>query len=179
VLVVDRRWVDQGENSFWALCVDYLDSSGGAGPTGKDGAARNRIDYREKLDLGCRVFPRYTILNRRSRVRFRRKLRALEVSYLGGGIDELALQQRSARLIAFTRTRRLSSWRFRQSVLESRLVSDRMAGREPGDPGRELEQRPAERAVGVPEQEQAGEPEQQPGLPSGPSSTGAVDSALD
>ena len=50
VLAVDRRWVDQGENSFWALCVDYLVSSAGSGPAGKDGSSRNRIDYREKLD---------------------------------------------------------------------------------------------------------------------------------
>ncbi len=50
VLAVDRRWVDLGENSFWALCVDYLDSLGVPGPIGKDGAARNRVDYREKLD---------------------------------------------------------------------------------------------------------------------------------
>ena len=27
VLVVGRRWVDQGENSLWAFCVDYLESS--------------------------------------------------------------------------------------------------------------------------------------------------------
>ncbi len=32
-LSVDRRWVDQGLSSFWALCVDYLDPSA----TGKDG----------------------------------------------------------------------------------------------------------------------------------------------
>src|ERR1700678_247690 len=50
VLAVDRRWVDQGENSFWALCVDYLDSSAGSGTTGRNGSSRNRIDYREKLD---------------------------------------------------------------------------------------------------------------------------------
>ena len=30
--------------------MDYLDSSGGSGATGKDGAARNRVDYRETLD---------------------------------------------------------------------------------------------------------------------------------
>jgi superfamily II DNA helicase RecQ len=50
ILAVDRRWVDQGENSFWALCVDYLDSSGSPGAGGKEGGARNRVDYRETLD---------------------------------------------------------------------------------------------------------------------------------
>ena len=28
ILAVDRRWVDQGANSFWALAVDYLDHVG-------------------------------------------------------------------------------------------------------------------------------------------------------
>ena len=28
VLSVERRWVDQGENSFWSFCVDYLETSG-------------------------------------------------------------------------------------------------------------------------------------------------------
>jgi hypothetical protein len=26
VLAVERRWVDRGENSFWAVWVDYLDT---------------------------------------------------------------------------------------------------------------------------------------------------------
>jgi RNA-directed DNA polymerase len=74
--------------------------------------------------LGCRIVPQYTILNRRSRVRFCRKLRALEASYVAGRVDELALQQWASALVAFTRTPGLSSWRFRQSVLESMAVSD-------------------------------------------------------
>ena len=32
VLNVDRRWVDQGSESFWSFCVDYLE-------TGQDGRA--------------------------------------------------------------------------------------------------------------------------------------------
>ena len=73
--------------------------------------------------LGCRIFPRHMTLNRRSRVRFRRKLRALELAYLAGQIDEPTLQQRASALVAFTRTDGLSSWRFRQGVLESLPVS--------------------------------------------------------
>ena len=47
VLTVDRR--DAGENSFWAICVDYLDSSG-RDSTRKSGKGRqNQIDYREVL----------------------------------------------------------------------------------------------------------------------------------
>jgi hypothetical protein len=72
--------------------------------------------------LGCRVFPSHQTLNRRSRVRFQRKLHALEAAFLEGRIDEATLQQRGTALVAFTRTAGLSSWRFRQHVLESSLV---------------------------------------------------------
>jgi hypothetical protein len=74
--------------------------------------------------LGCRVFPEYTILNRRSRVRFQRKLRRLEAAHRAGRLDEPSLQQRGSALVAFTRTPGLSSWRFRRSVVESMRVSD-------------------------------------------------------
>ncbi len=49
VLNVDRRWVDQGSQSFWSFCIDYVP---GAKPrTGASGGneQRERIDYREKL----------------------------------------------------------------------------------------------------------------------------------
>jgi superfamily II DNA helicase RecQ len=52
VLSMERRWVDQGENSFWAFCIDYLESSGAPSPTGprdRDGMGRNKVDYRERL----------------------------------------------------------------------------------------------------------------------------------
>jgi superfamily II DNA helicase RecQ len=49
VLSVDRRWVDQGSESFWSFCADYLE-------TGQDGSAllrgsgeRGKVDYREVL----------------------------------------------------------------------------------------------------------------------------------
>jgi hypothetical protein len=71
--------------------------------------------------LGCRIFPAHMILNRRSRVRFRRKLGALECAYHAGLIDERALQQRATALVAFTRTAGLSSWRFRRGVIDSLL----------------------------------------------------------
>ncbi len=82
----------------------------------------NRSDH--GLDfLGCRVFPGRLVLNRRSRVRFRRKLKALEEAYLLGRIAESVLQQRATALVAFTRTPRLSSWGFRRRVLQSLPVS--------------------------------------------------------
>ena len=57
--------------------------------------------------------------------------------------------------MAFTRAPGVSSWRFRQGVLESSPVSGHR-GLGPGDPGRELEQQRAELPVGEPQQERAG-----------------------
>jgi superfamily II DNA helicase RecQ len=45
VLSVDRRWVDLGENSFWAICVDYLENTS----SGSSKKKSERIDYREVL----------------------------------------------------------------------------------------------------------------------------------
>src|SRR5437870_1589459 len=47
VLAVDRQFVNVGENSFWALCVDYLPSSSGV--SGEASGKKGRIDYREEL----------------------------------------------------------------------------------------------------------------------------------
>jgi hypothetical protein len=51
VLSVDRRWVDQGTESFWSFCVDYLEtvqpSTSHSRPGGGDG--RGKVDYREVL----------------------------------------------------------------------------------------------------------------------------------
>ena len=69
--------------------------------------------------LGCRVFPTHMMLNRRSRVRFRRKLNAPGAGIPGRQLDEAGLQQRATALVAFTRTPGVSSWRFRRGVLES------------------------------------------------------------
>jgi hypothetical protein len=69
--------------------------------------------------LGCRVFADHLSLNRRSRVRFRRKLRALDLAYQVGGIDELKFQGRATALVAFTRSEGLSTRRFRRRVLEA------------------------------------------------------------
>lgn len=68
--------------------------------------------------LGCRLFPTHVTLNRRSKVRFRRKLAALEDAYDEGLIDEGTLQERATALIAFTRAAGAASWRFRQAVLQ-------------------------------------------------------------
>jgi superfamily II DNA helicase RecQ len=50
VLAVDRRWVEQGSESFWSFCVDYLES-GSSTTVGKNNGAtgRGKVDYREVL----------------------------------------------------------------------------------------------------------------------------------
>jgi superfamily II DNA helicase RecQ len=61
VLSVERRWVENGENSAWAFCVDYLESpthGPGLAQNGRTGN-RNKVDYREKLSPeDFRVFAR-------------------------------------------------------------------------------------------------------------------------
>ncbi|MCA9093231.1 MAG: HRDC domain-containing protein [Planctomycetaceae bacterium] len=49
VLNVDRRWVDQGADSFWMFCVDYLDS-GTVGSSRDDSRIQTpKKDYKEIL----------------------------------------------------------------------------------------------------------------------------------
>ena len=72
--------------------------------------------------LGCRVFATHLILNCRSRMRFRRKLRSLEADFDSGRIDAVTLQARATALTAFARTAGLSSWRFRRGVVNSHSV---------------------------------------------------------
>jgi hypothetical protein len=77
--------------------------------------------------LGCRVHRRHLTLNRRSRVRFGRKLRRLERQFLDGAIDGGQLQQRATALLAFTRSAGVSSWRVRSAVLQRLPVSGHRA----------------------------------------------------
>jgi superfamily II DNA helicase RecQ len=48
VLNIDRRWVDQGSQSFWSFCIDYL-PQGGKGKEAIRAEQRDRVDYKEKL----------------------------------------------------------------------------------------------------------------------------------
>ena len=47
VLSVDRRWVDQGPDSFWSFCIDYLASAPGADL--QRAAKAKGKDYKELL----------------------------------------------------------------------------------------------------------------------------------
>jgi hypothetical protein len=50
VVTVDRRFVECGADSFWALCVDYLHGEPGAGSShGAPGRAERKVDYKELL----------------------------------------------------------------------------------------------------------------------------------
>lgn len=77
--------------------------------------------------LGCRVFSSHLTLNRRSRLRFRRKLSDLESQFDAGLISEAELQQRATSVTAFTRTPGVSAWRFRRTVIETASAAGREA----------------------------------------------------
>jgi superfamily II DNA helicase RecQ len=48
MLAVKKEFVDDGENSFWTFCVEYLESApGGNGGVGLSG--RPKVDYKEVL----------------------------------------------------------------------------------------------------------------------------------
>jgi RNA-directed DNA polymerase len=82
----------------------------------------NRVEHGMDF-LGCRLSRRHTVLNRRSRRRYRRKLAWLERLHAAGTFSERQFQDRATALTAFTRTPGLCSWRFRQAVLQSTAVS--------------------------------------------------------
>ena len=49
VLSVDRRWVDQGSESFWSFCVDYLETGQAGSALNRGPGDRGKVDYREVL----------------------------------------------------------------------------------------------------------------------------------
>ena len=50
IVTIDRRFVEDAQNSFWALCVDYLETEMRGGPLhGAPGRAERKIDYKEVL----------------------------------------------------------------------------------------------------------------------------------
>jgi superfamily II DNA helicase RecQ len=44
-----RHFVDQGENSFWGIAVEYLSGDGSLPSNGGGQRRRNRVDYKESL----------------------------------------------------------------------------------------------------------------------------------
>jgi hypothetical protein len=50
VILVSREFVDLGENSFWAVAVEYM-TMNEAETTAGSSQKKKRIDYREVLDI--------------------------------------------------------------------------------------------------------------------------------
>ena len=114
--------------------------------------------------LGYRIFPSHTVLNRRSRVRYRRRLRALERLDERAEITEAGLQQRLTALMAFVLPTR--SWGFRRRVMEE--FRSAAIGLEPGEPRRQLEQQREQLPRSEPQQQQPGQQQQQQRVPPRP-----------
>lgn len=74
--------------------------------------------------LGCRLFPSHMELNRRSKQRWRMRIRFLEKAYRLGLISDLALQPRVTSLTAFAKCGGVRSWKFRSAVLEPCKVDE-------------------------------------------------------
>ena len=117
--------------------------------------------------LGCRVFPGYSLLNRRSRNRFRRRLKWVLEAVEKGRIDQSEAQCRLTSLTSFTK--QVKSWRFRKRCLED--LGSESERHEPDPSGRQLEQQRQELPVGEPQQEQAGQHEEQQRIPGSPGSS--------
>lgn len=49
IVHIERRWIDQGYQSAWAFCLEYLEPRGGDESTPRTGLSRNRIDYKAIL----------------------------------------------------------------------------------------------------------------------------------
>lgn len=69
--------------------------------------------------LGCRIFATHVTLNRRSRQRFRRSVKAVERLFRAGRISAQTMQKRQTALTAFALSAGAASWRFRSGVIET------------------------------------------------------------
>lgn len=74
--------------------------------------------------LGCRILPTHTLLSRRSRRRYGRRVRILARAHRLGLLNEHVLQKRLEALAAFARTANVRSWQFRRTVMKSSMVGD-------------------------------------------------------
>lgn len=99
--------------------------------------------------LGARIFPSHSIPSRQSRQRFSRKMDELEKGWLEGEIDERELQVRSTSALAFLRSAKSHSWRWRHNLLRS--LEETGQGHEPRAPRRQLEQQRQELPYGEPQ----------------------------
>jgi hypothetical protein len=117
--------------------------------------------------LGCRIRPTHVELNRRSKRRWRRRVRVLERAERLGFLSESALQRRLAAVVAFANAGGAKSWTFRRAVLQESGVDDPKR-LEPREPWRRVGQRRGELPEGEPQRERPDEPHDQQRLPPGP-----------
>ncbi len=111
--------------------------------------------------LGYRIFPSHAELNRRSKVRYWRRLRLLAALHEGCMISARALQERLTALTAFVLPVR--SHGFRRGVMKK--FRSAAIGLEPGEPGRQLEQQRQQLPRREPQQQQPDELQQQHRVP--------------
>ncbi len=123
----------------------------------KANAAINRTAFGMDF-LGYRVLPGALRLARRSKARFARKFRRYEAAHWRGEWSELVLQQRMQALLAFVMP--AESGAFRRQVLQRFGVA--AIGLEPCESRRQLEQQREQLPDGQPQQQHAGQQEQQP-----------------
>ena len=117
--------------------------------------------------LGYRVFPGSSRLARASRRRFLRRWRGCELALATGAMGEREAQRWVLALTAFVRVAR---W---EKVLQRLFGGFRAPaiGHQPRQSRRQLEEFRGQLPLGQPQQERAGQPQQQPRLPPGPQLT--------
>jgi len=132
----------------------------------KHGGEWNRCDQGVPF-LGFVIYPGRIRLNEQGRRRLRLRWHRLEREQRLGRISESALQERSESLFAHARTGDDAAWR--RAVVRFSRIRD-VQGPEPRDARGLLEQRRGQVPLGVSQQEEARQPEQQHWLPglSGP-----------
>jgi RNA-directed DNA polymerase len=121
--------------------------------------------------LGYRIFPHTLRLSRRSLQRFRTKFRTFRSLYEGGAWDQGEWLRHISPLTAFAT--KASGDRRAFHFIEQNFRAAAI-GLEPGQPGRLLEQQRAELPFGQPQQEHAGQPQQQPWFPPRPKLKAAI-----
>jgi hypothetical protein len=104
--------------------------------------------------LGFRVFPTHLSLNRRSRLRFRDKIRRYSARLARGEMTERDFQVKATALVAFTRAAGAMSWNWRSRVVQE--FAEAAEGHPSREPGRRLEQQRQELPIREPRQEHAG-----------------------
>jgi RNA-directed DNA polymerase len=111
--------------------------------------------------LGYRLFADHTELNRRSKVRYGRRLGILAKLHENGRLTETEVQQRLTALTAFVLPVR--SHGFRRRLIQR--FGSVAIGLEPGEPGRQLEQQCQQLPRREPQQQQPVQHEQQHRVP--------------